>query len=417
MTASLEDALGVIDTEIRKLPNLIVGSTISEIVPHLELLKEQISELKKRSVATQPSDGEDAGETPADDDTGQLQMLAEIHHAIAALPNQIAGPTLDELFRTLLPLRDSVYYNGQTLTAIFEAVSALESGEPVARAADVPQAPADPLPNPSGEQLDKIAASLDAVQSSLNAQRFDHSQAFNGLETAALSRPVSQTKRKRPEPVADYDSDQVLQQVEDHKPDLYDTWKSLFDAAGGDYVAAPNRNCSTWTSAVARAFRSYVRLHCQGQMLDIGCGPYANPVYLQGLSADRLSAVEPLELVGEPRFPVYRAVNEFLPFEDKSFQTVVNATSLDHCIDLERALDETARVLDTGGVFILWYANVKGAVNPVTDFAGPADTYHLFHTDDDWFLPMLDMRFETIDRRVFPASENSDDVFAVYRKP
>ncbi len=46
-----------------------------------------------------------------------------------------------------------------------------------------------------------------------------------------------------------------------------------------------------------------------------------------------------------------------LPFPDASFDAVVNPISLNFVEDLDRAYDETARVLRTGGIFMMGIAN------------------------------------------------------------
>ena len=260
--------------------------------------------------------------------------------------------------------------------------------------------------------LQALNARLDAFAGQVKQRDFNHEGAYCILETAALTKTSRSSKGNRPDVSENYDPENAFEQLKKYRPKLYPVWKKLFAAAKKSYIEAPNFNCSTWTSREARAFRAYVKLFYKGQVLDIGCGPYANPIYLQGLPVDQLTAIEPLDLVAEPNFPVFKGLNEFIPFKNKSFDTIINATSLDHVIDVERALEETARVLTKNGHFIIWYANVQTAPNPITDYDGPLDDHHLFHTNDEWFLPLLDRYFHTKDRKVFAATDTTDNVFA-----
>lgn len=382
-------------TEIKKLPNLIVGPTLDEVFRNLEPIQAALNKIN--------SDNEHRALTSDTDSQalhGKLKdinsLLATFTNQIASLPNQIATPILEEIFRTLLPLRQEVGAARNEINTVQQVATVFETN--------------------LKDEIRKLSDNLDKVALKMDQSKFDHTDAFLGLDTAALSRNIAPVKAQRPNPISNYKPDAFFDQLEEFRPELYVTWKKLFNNAKKSYLKAPNHNCSTWSSSRARAFRNYIRIFCKGQILDIGCGPHADPMYLQGLDAERLSAIEPLKLVAEPRFPIYPAVNEFIPFKDKSFQTVVNATALDHVIDVERALEETERVLDVGGYFIIWYANVTTAPNPLTDYDGPLDDYHLFHTNDEWFIPLLDKYFDTVDRRVFPANETIDDVFAVYQK-
>ncbi|PHS38642.1 MAG: hypothetical protein COA91_07700 [Robiginitomaculum sp.] len=335
----------------------------------------------------------------------ELQLLRT---AVNGLPNLIIGPALTEIYRNLEPITAATAQTktetatlGASLNTLIDGLPALIKNETM-NAVKIEMAP----------HLQTLNARIDNLSAQFSKNQFSHDLEFSQLEISALSVKPNRSERSQPETNIDYDPEMVFDQLKNFKPDLYPVWEKLFTAAKASYIEAPNFNCSTWTSREARAFRAYVKLLCRGHILDIGCGPYADPVYLQGLPADHLSALEPLDLVAEPWFRVTKGLNEFIPFADNSFDTVINATSLDHVIDVERALEETARVLTKNGQFIIWYANIKTAPNPITNYDGPLDDYHLFHTNDEWFLPLLDRYFHTQDRKVFAASDTTDNVFA-----
>jgi ubiquinone/menaquinone biosynthesis C-methylase UbiE len=55
----------------------------------------------------------------------------------------------------------------------------------------------------------------------------------------------------------------------------------------------------------------------------------------------------------DPRLFVVRGVAERLPFADDAFDLVISTTSFDHWDDQDAGLRECARVLTTGGHFVL----------------------------------------------------------------
>ncbi len=105
-------------------------------------------------------------------------------------------------------------------------------------------------------------------------------------------------------------------------------------------------------------------------------------------------------IVCAPEFEFVRGISEYLPWPDGSFSTVISATSLDHCLSLNRSLAELERVLRPGGRFLLWIASVPGSppYEPEDPAFVPADQFHLFHFDVSWFEPAINQVFETVDR-------------------
>lgn len=197
-------------------------------------------------------------------------------------------------------------------------------------------------------------------------------------------------------------------------PDRYADWRECYDQGGEIYIESPKNNCAHWSERRAWAFQSYLRIHGRGNMLDIGCGPYGDPLYLRGIDRHWLTGLEPLTMQTETRFPVHMGFNEDIPFQDDAFDTVVNSTALDHCIDLLDAIAETARVTRSGGRFIAWYANVEGSKDPTGPYKGPIDQFHLFHIDESWFMPMMEQHFRVLDHVSAWAADGIQDVFAVF---
>jgi SAM-dependent methyltransferase/ABC-type transporter Mla subunit MlaD len=252
------------------------------------------------------------------------------------------------------------------------------------------------------------------------ATQYNHDARLAALETSALQQQgwLSGYDKTPPAALSGYDGKAALDQLKAHDPVTFEHWIGPFRSGGEIYLESQSDNCSTLSSTLGRAFRDYLSLFAKGAILDIGCGPHADPVYLKGYPRNQLSAVEPLDLAVEPEINVVQGVNEFLPWADNAFSTVVNATSIDHVLDLERSLEETRRVLQEDGLFVIWFANVDGSPD-YTKIAPadrtPVDGAHLFHVSDDWFLPLMDRYFELIDFRTFQADPKVADVFAVYR--
>ena len=115
-------------------------------------------------------------------------------------------------------------------------------------------------------------------------------------------------------------------------------------------------------------------------MLDVGCGPYAVPSYLQDYPLELLYGIDPLEPFEPHPFTFARGLAESLPFPDRVFDVVVAATSLDHAFSLDLALAEAARVIKPGGSFLVWDGFVKGSpkYDPSNEHLVPVDQFHLF---------------------------------------
>lgn len=238
------------------------------------------------------------------------------------------------------------------------------------------------------------------------------------LETAALLKVIPLTADFA-EPVFRDGFDAWEALLAERYPHLFDIWHKLYLTALPHYEESIEASCSTWSNKFAVAFRDYVKIFAEGYVLDIGSGILNCPVYLEGYPARLLRGLDPRRVADKSDFPIATGVNEFLPWDDASFQTVVNGTSLDHVVDVDRSLDETARVLGKGGKFVIWYAHIENSPPPPDvdpKLAQPVigvDEFHLFHIDDKWLLPKLSKRFDLIDRRIFPSGGFSH-VFAAY---
>ncbi len=183
-------------------------------------------------------------------------------------------------------------------------------------------------------------------------------------------------------------------------PRQFQDWKERLAAAEVAINETRVGNLAHWADPYSRAFKSFVELYAKGSILDVGCGTYGRPVYLAGIEPERLHGLEPLVLQADFDFPVIRGLGEYLPWQQGSFDTVVSATAIDHSLSLARALDEIVRVLAPDGTLLMWVGSIKGAraFKPDAPDYRPADRFHLFHIDREWFEPELECRFRIEDR-------------------
>lgn len=180
---------------------------------------------------------------------------------------------------------------------------------------------------------------------------------------------------------------------------LFPIWQDLFIAGSRSYVEHRLGSCSHRDHHYAKLFGAYVSLFAKGSVLDIGCGPHGIPAYLASLDIHNLYGLEPLPIDTQNRFQVRRGFNEFIPWADCQFDTVVSGTSLDHVLSLEKSLQEVRRVLRPAGRYLVWIASIPGAAEfkeNASDWKA-VDSYHLFHFDRVWVEPCFEKYFNIAD--------------------
>lgn len=102
-----------------------------------------------------------------------------------------------------------------------------------------------------------------------------------------------------------------------------------------------------------------------GQLLEVGCGPgmMAGPLIERGFQytgadlSDGMIAECRRRLGGDPRADFVVASAENLPFRDQSFQVVLCLGALEYLNDPGKAVQEAARALEPGGVFLFSMLN------------------------------------------------------------
>ncbi len=207
--------------------------------------------------------------------------------------------------------------------------------------------------------------------------------------------PAELYRRAVPKPFA-----QILAEAEREFPRVFSLWKQRLNATREAFLKTKVGNAAHAADPRSRLFRSLVEMYASGRVLDVGCGVFGRPYYLTSYTAELISGVEPLAPFETPDFELVRGISEYLPWPDESFSTVISATSLDHCMSLDRSLAEMRRVLRPGGRLLLWIDSVPGATRytPNDPKLELADRYHLFHFNTVWFEPMLTEHFQIVDR-------------------
>jgi SAM-dependent methyltransferase len=267
------------------------------------------------------------------------------------------------------------------------------------------------------QALARIEKSLAAVESSLVANQASMLELANEQqELRRMLRELEAQRRAEPVPAANpsFDIAQTLAALRTQHPSEFALWEQLTQNAEAEYRRIPAHSLSVKGNRVAADFRLFARRYLNGRVLDIGCGRQDVPLYLEGYPTQSIAAIDPFGGAGDHPFLFVPAINEELPWPDATFDTVINATSLDHCIDLEKSLQETARVMNERATFLVWVGFIPGAAPYVTGKAGPkpVDGFHLYHFDKPWFEDLMARLFLVIEHADIDLSSN----FYAFRK-
>ncbi len=257
----------------------------------------------------------------------------------------------------------------------------------------------------------KLHQSFLLPQSAIEQQFFDVASAkVNSLFIAGLharsARLRSELEIKVPifKPSKQLPIEESLRRLEALNPALYPVWRELFENGAKGYVEERLGSCSHREQKYAQLFGCYLEIYAHGRILDIGCGPYGLPSYLATRNACMVCGLEPLPMLETAAFEVVRGINEFLPWDDAQFDTVVSGTSLDHVMSLDTSLREVNRVLKPGGKYIVWLASISGAApfNEKSQEFKAIDRFHLFHFDRIWIEPLFERYFDIEDVTIVP---------------
>lgn len=127
------------------------------------------------------------------------------------------------------------------------------------------------------------------------------------------------------------------------------------------YIFLKNTSLSLSERPEVERFKDYLsRKIVKGKILDVGCGPLDLPGYLDlpKINNYQIYGLDPINNVNFKGFMI-NGCAEFMPFSDGFFDNIIYATSLDHVCSIEKALQETYRVLSKNGKLILWISDAS----------------------------------------------------------
>jgi SAM-dependent methyltransferase len=135
--------------------------------------------------------------------------------------------------------------------------------------------------------------------------------------------------------------------------ELWDAWEQLQINGQISYQEAPAQNLGIGPRPDAVQFGNFCEY--RGLVLDVGCGPQQWPGYfLEPNDETTFVGIDPLIMGSSPRYRQLRALGEYLPLLNNSFDQVMFSTSLDHFVNPLLCLKEAKRVCKSNGVINLW---------------------------------------------------------------
>lgn len=202
-----------------------------------------------------------------------------------------------------------------------------------------------------------------------------------------------------PLPLAQPSLEATFSALEERYPRVFPIYRELLEAGERSYQASPAASLSVSDNPGSVTFRAFCLPSLRGAVLDIGCGPVAVPIYLEGYDLRLVAGIDPFGSAEMHPFLFVRAVAEGIPWADESFDTLVVATSFDHFLDLSLGLSEMARVLKQNGELVAWVYYVPGMprYDPTAEDTNKIDDFHLFHLDKPWFLQMVTRHFVVLE--------------------
>lgn len=128
---------------------------------------------------------------------------------------------------------------------------------------------------------------------------------------------------------------------------------------------------------------------CQGLCLDVGCGAWHSPSYMQGDIA--FIGIDPYFGDRSRDFPFAQALGETLPFRSDTFNCITIMSVVGHFIEPTLALAEAYRVLKSRGLCFVWFISRVDS-----------DGHHPHHFTSEEMIGLMEaVGFVQIDREWF----------------
>lgn len=138
----------------------------------------------------------------------------------------------------------------------------------------------------------------------------------------------------------------------DYSSPLWKTWLQLQDNGVKSYINDPSNNLSVGVRPECIKFMDFCQFN--GLVLDVGCGPQSWPAYFSIDQNVEYIGVDPIIVDPSEKYLKIKSLAEHLPFQKRSFNNVIFATSLDHIVNPVDALIEAKRVCKEGGSINIW---------------------------------------------------------------
>ena len=182
-------------------------------------------------------------------------------------------------------------------------------------------------------------------------------------------------------------------------PKVYPAWSQCLQHDVQTLQGFPTHSCSVAGHTMAPKFAAFIQPLLHGKVLDIGCGPQPIPLYLERWPLDLISGIDPQPPFNAPHpFQFTQGVGEYLPWLDATFQTVILATSFDHCLLPDLVITEAARVLPKNGRLLIWntFFDQSSNYEPRQGIYRPRDSHHLFQMTWRDFCALCQPAFQLV---------------------
>lgn len=135
---------------------------------------------------------------------------------------------------------------------------------------------------------------------------------------------------------------------------ILESWSKTQEHGELVYEKFPHLNCSTDGRNDVKEYKKFCDF--KGNVLDIGSG-LVMPSYLMDNDKIKLGiGIDPLvkESYKGSKLYLLKAIGEFIPFQDKYFDSVSFATSFDHVINHKETILECLRTLKENAELVFW---------------------------------------------------------------
>ncbi len=146
----------------------------------------------------------------------------------------------------------------------------------------------------------------------------------------------------------------VLDKIISLPEPYFGLWALAQNASLKEYKELSPASVSLKDREVVQAFKHFINLNKNSQILDVGSGTDYLPGYIDEKHIENYTALDPLPAYKNVDFRKVMAWGELMPFAESTFDCVILATSLDHILCLKSFMKELNRILKPGGSVYIW---------------------------------------------------------------